>query len=114
MSEPPGTKPWKVLFGHLASQDYVGIVKWTIQTFGAHQAEIYTFTLDKALDSLNAGPDILGVEKRDDLGQGICTLHVAREGRKGRHFVVFRITDERTIEVIRLLHDSMDLPRHLP
>jgi toxin ParE1/3/4 len=35
-------------------------------------------------------------------------------GRKGRHFVVFRMPDGQTIDVIRLLHDSMDLAKHLP
>jgi toxin ParE1/3/4 len=35
-------------------------------------------------------------------------------GRKGRHFVVFRIADAQTIDVIRLLHDSMDVAKHLP
>jgi len=44
------------------------------------------------------------------------TLHVARHGRRGRHFVVFRVgreSDHGVIEVLRLLHDSMDLQRHL-
>ncbi len=35
-------------------------------------------------------------------------------GRKGRHLVVFRIADGQAIDVIRLLHDSMDLAKHLP
>jgi len=37
---------------------------------------------------------------------------------KGRHFVLFRIGHdqdrEEVIEILRLLHDAMDLPRHLP
>ncbi|NBU77128.1 MAG: type II toxin-antitoxin system RelE/ParE family toxin, partial [Planctomycetes bacterium] len=40
-------------------------------------------------------------------------LHVARQGRAGRHFVVFRAAGS-DIDVLRLLHESMDLPRHLP
>ena len=50
-------------------------------------------------------------------GNDIRTLHVARDGRKGRHFVMFRVgsIDGRdVIDVLRLLHDSMDLERHLP
>jgi toxin ParE1/3/4 len=35
-------------------------------------------------------------------------------GRKGRHLVVFRMADAQAIDVIRLLHDSMDLAKHLP
>ena len=36
----------------------------------------------------------------------------ARHGRKGRHFVVFRSSAPYQIEVLRLLHDSMDLACH--
>lgn len=45
------------------------------------------------------------------------TLHVARQGRKGRHFMVFRVgrkPGREVIEGLRLLHDSMDLQQHLP
>ena len=51
------------------------------------------------------------------LAKGLFALHVARHGRKGRHFVMLRIgQDQRgeVIEVLRLLHDAMDLPRHVP
>jgi toxin ParE1/3/4 len=41
-------------------------------------------------------------------------MHVAWQGKKGRHFVMFRVAPERVIEVLRLLHDSMDLSRHWP
>ena len=50
---------------------------------------------------------------REDIGLGISTFHVARHGRKGRHFVVFKVAPQQTIEVLRLLHDSMDLARHV-
>ena len=39
------------------------------------------------------------------------------QGRKGRHFIMFRTghdKDRKVIEVLRILHDAMDLPRHLP
>jgi len=39
-------------------------------------------------------------------------LHVARRGRRGRHFIVYRCIDGETIDVIRILHDSMELARH--
>ena len=65
-------------------------------------------------DTLHDGPEILGSKPRDEIALGIRTLHVARHGRKGRHFVVFRVADEDVLDVLRLLHDSMDLARHLP
>jgi toxin ParE1/3/4 len=49
-----------------------------------------------------------------ELGETVATLHVARQGRKGRHLLVFRVSaSERVVEVLRILHDSMDLSRHL-
>jgi len=44
------------------------------------------------------------------------TLHVARAGRRGRHFVLYRIaspSEPPGIDVLRLLHDSMDPARHV-
>ena len=41
-------------------------------------------------------------------------LHVAPQGRKGRHLMVFRTHEQGgVIEVLRILHDSMGLARHL-
>ena len=50
------------------------------------------------------------------LGGTAMTLHVARQGRKGRHLVACRTgvtADPPTIDVLRILHDSMELSRHI-
>ena len=81
------------------------------------QARHYAYTLSSALKALSAGPAIIGVKERPEIGNNIRTLHVARNGRKGRHFIMFRvgsIQGRDVIDVLRLLHDSMDLERHLP
>jgi toxin ParE1/3/4 len=114
MSERRTLSVWKVQLNTPATQDYANALKWTTKTFGPRQAETYAAILDHALDALRAGPNILGVKRRDDIAPGILTLHVARNGRKGRHFIVFRIGGDNVIDVLRLLHDSMDLPSHLP
>lgn len=108
--------PWAVRLAVAAEQDFRGILRWTVENFGRGQAKTYARTLSSALHDLALGPSIAGVRVRDDIGPGIHTLHVARKGRKGRHFVVFRVDQslsEHVIEVLRLLHDSMDLPHHL-
>jgi toxin ParE1/3/4 len=105
---------WRVRLAEQAELDLLGITLWTVENFGAQQAQAYAQTLSLAIEALHDGPEILGATVRDALGLGVRTLHVARQGRKGRHFVVFRAVPEQTIEVLRLLHDSMDLPRHLP
>jgi len=86
---------------------------WTVKTFSEDQANNYAETIALAIESLEGGPDILGAKVREDIQPGIRTLHVARQGRAGRHFVVFRAAGS-DIDILRLLHDSMDLPRNLP
>ena len=100
-----------------AAADYREILRWTDKNFGAAQARIYADTLASALRALGAGPAIIGVGERPEIGSGIMTLHVARNGRKGRHLVMFRVgrdQERKVIDVLRLLHDNMDLARHLP
>jgi toxin ParE1/3/4 len=62
---------------------------------------------------LEAGPNIIGSQPRADLGPNIRALHVARQGRKGCHFIVYRVSGTHCIDVLRLLHDGMDLPSHV-
>lgn len=103
---------WTVRLGQQAEQDFVDILQWTARTFGEVQASTYAETIALAIESLRDGPDILGARAREDIQPGIRTLHVAQQGRAGRHFVVFRAVGS-NMDVLRLLHDSMDLPRHL-
>lgn len=110
-------KPWTVRLSAAAEEDYRQILRWTAENFGLPQARIYADTLSSALKALSAGPAIVGVKERGEIGTNIWTLHVARNGHKGRHFVMFRVGSiygQNVIDVLRLLHDSMDLERHLP
>lgn len=105
---------WTIRLTSRAEQDFIEIVQWTADNFGPQQAAVYTETLSLAISELAEGPEVFGAKRRNEISNGILTLHVARQGRKGRHFVIFRIGDATTIDVLRLLHDSMDPVRHLP
>lgn len=107
---------WRVRLAEAAENDFAEILRWTLERFGEQQERIYAETLAAALEDLAAGPGVVGAAARDDIDKGIFTLHVARHGRKGRHFVMFRVGRDRehnVIEVLRLLHDAMDLSRHV-
>ena len=105
---------WSIRVARSAQQDIAAIRAWTRERFGARQALAYARTLALALQALGeAGPDVAGARLRGDLGQDIRVLHVARQGRHGRHFVVFRPGGKHRIDVLRILHDSMDLTQHL-
>jgi toxin ParE1/3/4 len=108
---------WAVRLASAAEADFAQIVRWTAGQFGTRQAQTYARTLSLAIEALSAeGPEALGALGRDDILAGLRSLHVARNGRKGRHLVVFRVQvagGTPVIEVLRVLHDAMDLPRHL-
>lgn len=109
--------PWPVRLTAAAEADFRGIVRWTFERFGEAQARAYADTLVGAITALAQGPAIRGAKARDDIDNGLFTLHVARGGRRGRHFLMFRIGhdgDRDVIEVLRILHDTMDAPRHAP
>lgn len=105
---------WHIRLAGQAEQDLLDITQWTAENFGTRQAEQYAETITVAIEALHDGPEILGAKVRDEIGPGIRTLHVARQGRKGRHFVAFSVSEGHMINVLRLLHDSMDLAKHLP
>jgi toxin ParE1/3/4 len=105
---------WRVRLGAAAELDFANILKWTTENFGARQSRVYRDTLVQAIGELADGPDVAGSKARDEIAPGLHTLHVARRGRRGRHFLVYRATAKRTIEIVRILHDSMELQRHIP
>lgn len=112
-----GARRWTVRLTAAAEADFQEILRWTLAQFAEAQARVYAKTLSAALKDLAAGPTVAGARARNDIAKGLSLLHVARKGRKGRHFVMFRIghdQDRDVIEVLRLLHDAMDLQRHLP
>lgn len=107
-------RQWTVRLTASAENDFQQIVDWTLDQFGDAQALAYAETLALALAALSDGPAVAGVRRRDEIAKGLRSLHIGRQGRKGRHFIMFRVAaDDRAIEVLRLLHDSMDLPRHI-
>ena len=80
------SKSWQLRLADQAELDLQDIAVWTAQNFGPRQADDYIETVTQAIEALYDGPAILGARERDDIGPGIRTLHVARFGRKGRHF----------------------------
>jgi toxin ParE1/3/4 len=104
---------WAIRLSETAEADFDEIPRWTARRFGAAQAASYGDLLAAALARLERGAAIAGSRQRDEIGAGLRTLHM---GRRGRHLILFRIGDEsgRMIDVLRILHDAMDLERHAP
>lgn len=105
---------WTVRLADRAAQDVEDILEWTLEQFGALQLATYTVVINDALEALTEGPQLIDVRNRPELGDDVATLHVARHGNMGRHQLVFRVDETAClIEILRVLHDSMELQRHL-
>ena len=104
---------WRVRLAASAEADYRNVLRWTAEHFGTQQARRYAQILESAIEELTEGPEVAGSRERSDIGPGIRVLHVARHGRRGRHFLLYRISSKAVpllIDVLRVLHDRMDLP----
>ena len=105
---------WRIRLGAAAEVDFANILKWTTENFGARQSRVYRDTLVQVMAELAGGPNVAGSRARDEIMAGLRTLHVARRGRRGSHLLMYRAAPNSTIEIVRILHDRMDLWRHVP
>ena len=105
---------WRVRLSAAAELDFANILKWTTENFSVRQSRVYRDTLIQAIGELADGADVAGSKARDEIMPGLRTLHVARHGRRGSHFLMYRAVPKNTIEIVRILHDRMDLKRHVP
>lgn len=103
--------PKPVVLSEDADADIDSILLWTQEHFGSRQAHAYNERIAATLAALSRDPLPPTSKARDgDVGVGFRTVHL---GRRARHFVLYRAEDE-CVLIVRILHDSMDLSRHLP
>jgi toxin ParE1/3/4 len=110
------------LAGH-AEEDIVSILAWSLDKFGVAACRRYEALLVTALEELRANPEQLGSIARPEFGAAIRTYHLrfsrdeARtpEGvvHRPRHLLLYRAVGEWEIDIVRVLHDSMELEHHL-
>ena len=94
---------WTVCLAARTAQDVEDILDWTFVQFGPFKLEAYTNVINGALDTINAGPQLIDVRRCPELGDDIATLHVGRQGHKGRHQLVFRVDEVNClIEILRV------------
>lgn len=89
-----------------AVEDFEGILEYTLITWSEFQYKKYRDLLLQALAAITADPGRIPSKVREDLGRGIWLYPV------GRHYLVYGYSDAQMI-VFRILHQQMDLPRHL-
>ena len=88
----------------IAQDDFIGILRYTGETWGHGQLVAYRDKLDAALQAIARNP-ALG-HRRDDLPATHQAYLV------GSHVIVYRVEAD-SIGVVRILHQRMSLPRHV-
>ena len=86
-----------------ADHDIEDIWEYSNSKWGDNQAIKYLSQLEESLIALADNPDI--GKRRYELSGSPMSYHY------GRHIIFYRKA-EIGIEIIRVLHDSMDFPRH--
>ena len=108
---------WAVELAAEARADLAGIITYSRRHYGAPRARAYRAALEATVRDLAGGPDAPGSTHRRDLGDEYFARHVSLRFHRGRHLFVYRVGQTHpgpTILVVRILHDAMDIARHLP
>ena len=85
----------------LANRDLNEIWEYTFEKWSIKQADIYYEQLIESFNQITLNPD---------LGKFYDGIEPKLRGLKvGRHIVFYELIDEETVEISRILHQSMDV-----
>ena len=85
-------------------EDLKSIGRFTLKSWGREQRNIYLSKLDESFHILAEQPPLGNA--RDDIRKGYRVYHV------GRHLIFYR-QKSTAIEIVRILHDRVDVETHL-
>lgn len=102
-----------------AQRDLFKILAHSRRRFGEKSARRYDHLLFTAFEAIAGNPRLLGSRELSDLRiyhLRHCRKKAVMDGlvvKTPRHFVLYRIKESgEGIEILRLLHDEMDIDRH--
>jgi toxin ParE1/3/4 len=108
----------------LARWDIAALLERSREQFGEKSRLRYEALLKQAILDVAADPERIGSQLRPEFAPAIRFYHLrySRDRvkrslgrvRSPRHLLVYQVVEGGIIEVVRVLHDSMDLERHLP
>ncbi len=104
----------RLRFSQQAVQDIEDVLAYTLGHFGQRRHEQYKLLIRQALAEIASRPNAPPARHRPEIHADARTFHIARAGKRARHFFLYRVIEGQSIDIGRLLHDSMDLQRHLP
>ncbi len=105
---------------HAAQADIVSILAWSHEQFGEEARQRYEALIVAAIRDAAKRSDEVSRTLRPELGDGVFSWHLAQSRARSpggtvhrpRHFLICR-RDGDVLVVGRVLHDAMELRRHL-
>jgi|SRR5580704_11945175 toxin ParE1/3/4 len=95
----------------LVEDDVADVLAYTLERFGLGQVHRYEQIIEEALTRLIEHPESGRALK---IRAGFFLYSIERRGRRASHQFLYRVLEDGRVEVLRLLHDSMDVARHIP
>jgi len=103
----------RLVLAEAAKADILAVVRATRAQFGPMQVPRYRALIAEARLRLKEDPH-LG-HHREGLPPEARIFHISQRGRPASHFLLYWVNvAENRIEVLRVLHDAMDIPRYWP
>jgi len=107
-----------------AEEDIIQLLAYTQDRFGEIARRRYEALLVAGLKDIASDPERPGSVARPELGLAVRSYHLrhsrgrarTQDGlvRQPRHFLLYRAARPDLIGVGRVLHDAMEIERHLP
>lgn len=107
-----------------ARSDIIDILAWTHATFGGNSRKRYEKLLATALRDIAQNPSRAGTSLRPEIADEVRTYHLRHSRERARsenglvknprHLLLYRVLNDDLVGVGRVLHDSMEIERHLP
>jgi len=94
----------KLILTEAALEDLRSVRTYTLEHWGTQQEELYLNSLWEKFEAIRTEP--ARYRLRNDLFPG------CRAAAQGKHVILFRTTQD-SLEIVRVLHASMDFKRHL-
>ena len=95
----------KIIFRQEAIDDLNNIWNYTYEMWSENQADKYYTMLKIACEAIGKKPPI--GKKYTQISPNLFGLH------SGRHIIFYQVVQEDEIEIVRILHEQMDLKRRL-
>lgn len=95
----------KIIFRQEAINDLTDIWNYTLYEWSVNQADKYYESIKFACKEISENPEI--GEIYTEISQNLLGL------KSGKHIVFYHIISENEVEVIRILHERMDLKNRM-